>query len=274
PVRALICIGLDSGDTLLRERPRRSGEYVLCEQNVVCDHRHHDVQLQLTVLGCRCNTGVETNDLEADLVHHLGDGRIDLAGHDRRSRLYRRQRDFVETRAWTAHHDTEIARDLAEIECQHLHRRAEGSGVTHALHELDSIRTCAEVSVHNGIEVLHHQRGILWLDVDAGADGAAADSQITQIVGGLVHALEIPRERSGECSELLSQPDWHRVLKVRASGLHYTVEVPSLLRERVDQRLNRVVQLWKLRDARDSDRSWNHVIRGLRHVDVVVRMNR
>ena len=45
-------------------------------------------------------------------------------------------------------------------------------------------------------EVLDHERRIFRLDVDAGADRAAADAEIAQIVGRLVNAPQPARRWS------------------------------------------------------------------------------
>src|SRR4051812_19375790 len=53
------------------ENPRR-------EQHVERDDGHHDVELELAVLGGDRHGGVEPHHLEADLVDHLRNRRIDL----------------------------------------------------------------------------------------------------------------------------------------------------------------------------------------------------
>jgi hypothetical protein len=63
-------------------------------ESVPGDHGHHDVQLQLAGVGCGKDRRVTSDHLVAHLVHHLGDGWIDLAGHDRRAGLDRRQQDL------------------------------------------------------------------------------------------------------------------------------------------------------------------------------------
>ena len=49
----------------------------------------------------------------------------------------------------------------------------------------------------------------------------------------IVHALEATRQRAGVRRELLAKPDRHRVLKVRAAGLHDVIELLPLRDERV-----------------------------------------
>ena len=61
---------------------------------------------------------VEAHHLEADLIHHLGNRRIHLARHDRRSRLHGGQLDLVDARARSHHHQAQVARDLAQVDRQ------------------------------------------------------------------------------------------------------------------------------------------------------------
>ena len=58
--------------------------------------------------------------------------------------------------------------------------------VAHALHELNAV--CADAQIETGdlLEILVHQRRIFLLDGHAGADRAAADAEIAQVVRGLV----------------------------------------------------------------------------------------
>jgi hypothetical protein len=60
---------------------------------------------KLSVLGGNRHRGVAAHDLEAHLIHHLGNRRVDLARHDRRSRLDRWELDLVDARPRTHDHE-------------------------------------------------------------------------------------------------------------------------------------------------------------------------
>ena len=141
---------------------------------------------------------VAAHHLEADLVHHLGDRRVHLARHDRRSRLHRRQRDLVDARC--AGPDASSRRslgDLAQVDRKRAQRAAERRRCRpcSASAECGRRRRAASRPVICA-QVLDHQRRVLRLDVHAGADRGAADAQIAQIVGGLVDA---PACRARSC---------------------------------------------------------------------------
>ncbi len=108
-------------------------------------------------------------------------------------------------------------------------RAAERRDVAHALHELDAVLPLrAARALITSRRYLHHQPGILRLDVDAGADRAAADAQVAQLVGRLASFCRCRRDRMPVRGELLAEPDRHRVLQVRAARFDDVVELLSL----------------------------------------------
>ncbi len=145
--------------------------------------------------------------------------------------------------------------------------------VAHALHKLNPIRAGAQLPVDHAVQILHHQLGISGLDVDAGPHRAAANAQIAQIIGGLVHPFQIAAQGAGVRVEFLAEPDGHRILKMGAARLHYSVELPSLRRECIDKCLNRFTERRQLRNARDANGCRDHVIGRLGHVDVIIGMH-
>ena len=190
---------------------------------------------------------VQPHHLKADLVDHFGNGRIDLARHDRRSGLHGRQLDLVDARARAHHHDAQVAGDLAQVDREDAHRRAEPGHVTHALHELDPVFSHAQLETGDGAQVLDGKRWILLLDRHARAHRASPNAEIAEVVGRFLHAANAAIQRTGIGGEFLSQPDGHCVLQVRATGLHHVVELVPLRAERVAQALEGLDERGKLR---------------------------
>ena len=89
------------------------------------------------------------------------------------------------------------------------------------------------------LQVLVHQRRIFLLDRHARTDRASADAEIAQVVRRLTRATERAVDRTGVRRELLTEPNRHRVLQVRATRLHDVVELLPFLRQRIAQRLER-----------------------------------
>ena len=98
---------------------------------------------------CPCSAAIATrasspDDLEADLVHHLGNRRIDLAGHDRRPGLHRGQRiSSMPVRGPITMSRRSLAILLSRSPAREL--RAERRDVAHALHELNAILADAQI---------------------------------------------------------------------------------------------------------------------------------
>ena len=81
-------------------------------QQSVEDDRLHHVELELTGGdGCLDRMGT-ASDPEAQLQDVLGYHRVDLAGHDGRTGLQLRQRDFADPRLRTGGKEAEVVGDL------------------------------------------------------------------------------------------------------------------------------------------------------------------
>ena len=86
------------------------------------DDRHHHVQLELPGLGRGEYRRVAAVHLIADLVHHLGNGGIHLAGHDRRTRLHGGEADLGESRPWSHAEQPQVGSDLRDLDCEATER--------------------------------------------------------------------------------------------------------------------------------------------------------
>ena len=116
----------------------------------------------------------------------------------------------------------------------------------------------------------NHERRVLLLDRHTRAHRTAANAEVTQVVGGLLHAAQSAIERAGVRGELLPKADGHRVLKMRAPRLHDVIELSALRRQRVTQPFERGDQTIELRQTREANIGRNRVVGTLRHVDVIV----
>ena len=77
----------------------------------------------------------------------------------------------------------------------------------------------------------------------------------------------------GETAEFLTERHRHRILKMRAPGLEHMSELASLGLERVGKAEGRLQEARQHQQNREPCRGRKHVIGGLAHVDVVVRMD-
>jgi hypothetical protein len=94
---AAVFVSPDAVNATQLKNPHCTGQDPGRVNAVPGDHGHHHVQLELAMIGSRKDRCVAANHLVADLVHHLGNGGIHFAGHNRRAWLHSRQRDFRES---------------------------------------------------------------------------------------------------------------------------------------------------------------------------------
>ena len=155
---------------------------------------------------------VATDDVEAHLVHDFWNHRIDLAGHDRRSWLHRRQVDLAQPRSRTGAEQAKIIADLRDLhgasleDTRELNERA---GVRGGLHEIGrrDERQSGETR-----QVQSHLFGVPFRSVDPRTDGGGAHVDLADERLRLAQALHVFEDRMAERGELLAQRHRHRVL--------------------------------------------------------------
>ena len=238
------------------------------------DDGHHDVQLELPRLCSGRHGDVVPDHLEADLIHHFGDGRIHFPGHDAGARLHRRQQDLRETCARSGRQQPQIARDLAEVGGVGPHGARESCRIAHRLHQLHAILAFAQLEPRHRAQVLHHQRRISRLGVESGTHRRTTDAEIAQVVRGAHDPVAIPLDRVAVGGEFLAEADRGRILQVGPARLHDPVKRLAFGRERPRETGERLGQRRQLRQGTEPNRGGDHVVRGLGHVDVIIRMDR
>ena len=138
---------------------------------------------------------VAADDLKADLIDHLRDRRIDLARHDRRTRLYCRQRNLAEPGARPHAEEPEVARDFAELDGQPPHRAGVREHITHALRHAKAIGRRDEVQLDARGQVLHAAAAELIAGIESRSDGRGTEVQFLQ----LFCRPRPHRQRRGRC---------------------------------------------------------------------------
>ncbi|MNS69958.1 hypothetical protein D3C72_1032890 [compost metagenome] len=266
-------VGLDALYALLVEDADGVGQNRDRREQVMGGHRHHHVQLELAGLHAVGDRGVLPQHLEADLVEHLHDARVDLARHDRAAGLHRGQDQFVEARRRPGGQQPEVVGDAGQLERQQAQSRGSVANRGQALHRLEEILGRTHGQTRQPHELLHHLVAVLRPGVQARASGRAADAQLQEALFGLVQPVVRPADGAGVGAELLAHGHRHRVLQVGAARLDHVGELGRLGLEAGGQALQRVVQRGQDHQGREAHGRGNHVIGGLAHVDVVVGMD-
>ncbi len=242
-------------------------------QRVPRDHRHHHVQLELPCLGGGADGGVAADHLVADLVHHLRDRRIHLARHDRRARLHRGQDDLRDPGARSAGEQPEVARDLRKLHRHPPHRARIGDHVAHALRDAKPVGGGDEVHRKRPREVRDREPCVVVAGVQPGADRGRAEVQLLQLLRRLLDIVGAALDARGPAAELLAERHRHRVLQVRPAHLQHVRERARLLLQRRRQAARGVHERPHADEQRDARRRGEHVVGGLSHVHVVVRVD-
>ena len=76
------------------------------------NNRFHDIQLKLPGFSSHCHSLIISDDLKADLVDDLGNNRVHLRRHDRRTCSHLRKINFIQTSAWSRSKQTKIITNL------------------------------------------------------------------------------------------------------------------------------------------------------------------
>src|SRR5216684_5025212 len=115
----------------------------------------------------------------------------------------------------------------------------------------------------------------LGMRVQTGTDRGAADGEVVKAVERLLQALDVTLQQAGPAAELLAEGERHSVLQVGATDFYYVLEFLRLGRDRVVNALDGGNQRGPhpIRSG-DVHCSRERVIGGLRHIDIIVGMDR
>ena len=108
-----LLVPLESLDAARGEQLARDAEVVQAREQVLCDDRLHDVEVELAAGRCGLDDREHALRLVADLEHQLGHDRVDLAGHDRRADLDCRKPYLADPADRPRGEQPQIRRDLA-----------------------------------------------------------------------------------------------------------------------------------------------------------------
>ena len=142
-------------------------------EQAVRDDRFEGVELQLPTFGRHGDRHVVADDPEGDLVDDLGDDGVDLARHDRRSGLHRRQIDLAETGSRPGRQEPKVVADLGQLHRAAFEHAGELDERTDVLGGLDQVGGRDDVDSGDRGEMCTRVPRVAWVGVQAGADGGA-----------------------------------------------------------------------------------------------------
>jgi hypothetical protein len=230
--RDALAVGLDAVDAARTANRRRAREDLDRLQQVVGDHRHHHVELEVARHAGPGDRGVVADHLRRDHQHRLGDHRVDLAGHDRAARLQRREGDLADAAARARASQRTSLAILVSADRDRLQRaRGLDRGV------LGGQRLEAVGRGHEGVagarrEPRDHRVGEARRRVEPGADRGAAERELGQARLDRLEPRQAVADLLRPARDLLAEAHRHRVLQVGAADLDHVVELARLGLER------------------------------------------
>ena len=230
------------------------------------------VELQLAGLGGEGDGDVVADDFEGDLVHHLGNHRVHLARHDAGARLHGRQVDFAQAGARAAGEQAQVVAGFGQLHghaFEHARQLHEGAAV---LRGFDQVGGGLQRDAGDLAQVPQHQRCVVGVGGDAGADGGGAHVDFTQQQHGFAQALFVFAQHHGVGAELLAQRHGHGVLQLGAAHLQHVLEFLGLGLEGLAQHGHGVDQPEDAEPGGDLQRRGVDVVGALADVDLLVRV--
>ena len=270
-----VLVRLNAHNAILGEAPGAIGEQPDRLEEVLDEDRLEDVQLELAVATCDANGGVVAHDLRSDHSERLALRRVDLAWHDRATRLVLGKRKLAKAAARAGTKVSNVISNLHEADCDSVERAARLD---------DSVVRCkclklvgrslegdasdvADLGGDLGVETL--------VCVQAGTDGCTTLCEHAETREHALDALDAVFHLFHVAAELLTKGQGCCILQMRPSNLDDVFKLFSFRFERLMELFERGKEgISNLHDRGDVHGSREGVVRGLGHVDVVVRMNR
>jgi len=233
------------------------------------------VHLQVAARTAEADGYVVRHDLHGDHRERLALGRVDLAGHDRRAGLVLRNRQLGEPRARTARDQPDVVGDLVERHSE----RAQGAGQLHqrvvSAQDGELVGGADEREAGQPGDLGGGSLGESRRRIDPRADGSAAEREAVHSLERRFDPLEIVGEHRRVAGPLLPQGERRRVLHVSAADLHHVLPGVRLRGNGSAEPPDGGNQPLLHGDgSRDVHRRRKRVVRRLRHVDVIVGVDR
>ena len=224
-------VGRDPHDAVVHQCMYRVGQGLHRLDEMIKDNGLKGVELQLSGLRCHGHGHVSANDMEGHLIDHLRDHRVYLARHDGGAVLAGRQVDLIEAAAGARGEQPEVVAHLGEIDRTGLYRAGDSHKFVQILGGVNEVKGLDEPQARDLGEIGHDAAEVLFVGVDAGADGGAAHIEAAHLILRPLQADDVPADGLTVGAEFLPQTDGDRVLHLGASHLDHPVELLRLLGE-------------------------------------------
>ena len=269
-----LLVGRNSDDAVPGKRPRTVREQADRLQERADHHGLEHVELKLPLSAGDRDAHVVADDLGGDHREGLALGRVHLPRHDRRAGFVLGEREFAEAATRARTEVADVVGDLVERARDDVQgARGLDDGVVRG-EGLELVRRRLKLETGDLGNLGGDGRVKALPGVEPRADGGAALSELGQAREDALDARDAVLDLLDVARELLAEGERGRVLQVGATDLDDALEGLLLLvqgglelLEGGDERVG------DLDDGRDVHRGRERVVRRLRHVDVVVRVD-
>ena len=139
PAGGFFPVGIQALHGPQREGPHRADGHLHGLEQTMRNDRHHHVQFQLPGLGGQHDGGITAHHMEHAHVQHFGHDRVDLARHDARAGLDRRQPHLVQPGGRAGGQQAEIVGDADQGQRQRAQGGREIGRIRHGLHRFEQV---------------------------------------------------------------------------------------------------------------------------------------
>ena len=240
----------------------------------LCQDRGIDVQLEAALRGGHGDDGLIAMNAAGDHGQGFALGRVHFARHDGRTRFVRRDGELTEAGSWPTCQEAKVVSDLHAV-----HRKSFESAMSE--NEVIASGQCIEfiflryerkacffgdLSRYSGAEVFRR--------IETGTDSGAADGKPKKIFFRCFDHMLALFEHGRPSGDFLSEGERYGVLYMCAADLDDVHVFFALLVEGRDQFGERLVETAvQDRNGRNVHSGREGIVRRLRHVDVIIRVD-
>ena len=194
-------------------------------EKIVRHHRHHDVELEISVRARPGDGGVGADNLRANHHRRLAHHRVDFARHDRAAGLRGGQLNFADAAARPAAEPANVVGDFEKADRDRFKLAARFDDRVLSALRFEMIRRFAKCDSGSLLEMVHHFRGKIVVPIQTGADGGAAEREFLKSDRSLFpRVLARSRDLLRVAAKLLAEPDRRRIHQMGAPDLDDVVK--------------------------------------------------
>ena len=223
-----LSIGLHPPQGIFLEGPHSVGEETAGLKEVVDDHRHEDIELEVALARRETDCRVIPQNLHGDHGEGLALGGVHLAGHDGAPRFVLGKNDLAEAAPGTGGEPADVVGNLHQVRRQGLQPAGEKNQLVLARQGMKLVRGGAEFLSREEGYFLRRGPAEIRMGIQPGPHGCSAEGEVLQKFDGAPDHLSVPFEHADPTADLLPKGERGGVLKVGPADFHYMGELLRL----------------------------------------------